>query len=80
MQQVFIALPVHLQGLSLALSTGRNGRMVFSFLRTQQQEGTFACHLLQSVHSEPWVESYCVYVLWNTGSYGVLGPTGWGWG
>lgn len=54
--------------------------MVFSFLHTQQQEGTFACHLIQSVHSEPWVGSYCVYVLSNTGSYRVLGPTGWVWG
>lgn len=60
MQQVFIALPVHLQGLSLAPNTGRNKRIVFSFLCTQQREGTFDCPLIQSMQSEPWVGSYWV--------------------
>lgn len=73
MQQIFIALPGHLQGLSLAPSTGSNKRAVFSFLHTQQQEGTFACHFIQSMQSEPWVGSYCVlcpreyWVLQGTG-------------
>lgn len=76
MQQVFIALPVHLQGLSLAPNTGRNKRMVFSFLCTQQLEGTFDCPLIQSMQSERGLDPTGFCALWNTGSYRVLSPTG----
>lgn len=77
MQQVFITLPVHLQGLSLAPTAGRNKRMVFSFLCTQQREGTFACHLIQSMQSEPWVGSYwvlCPMEYWVLKGPGPTGP------
>lgn len=80
MQQVFIALPVHLQGLSLAQSTGRNKRMVFSFLCTQQQEDTFACHLIQSMQSEPWIGSYwvlCPMKDWELQGPGAHRAEGW---
>lgn len=56
MQQIFIALPSHLQGLSLALGISRNESTVFSILCTQQQGRHIRLQFNVMVLGELWAE------------------------
>lgn len=78
MKRVFIALPGHLQGLSLAPSTGRTREWCFpSSAPSSKWVHLPAIQFKVCMVSHRLDPTVCV--LWNTGSYRVLSPTGWGW-